>query len=212
MPKHLKLLKSENIEEMFLAEALGHAAAYDIFHPGKKKILLSRGAMVEPRTVSLLATHGIDRIFVFRKPRISILVVAENLIQPGLPCEAGKGYDFSVAALKASLETMKIRPVFVRRLKGKPKAVGRIISFALNQSDIVVLVFKEFEQGLREFREFLTGLSAQFVFPGSKDSPNPAPDKSNKTVFCLPYDSETIFESFDQLLQPSIWKFMGRKL
>lgn len=212
MSKHLKLLRSENIEEVFLAEALGHVSAYDTFYPKKDKIILKKGSMITPRTVSALAAYGIDRIFIFRKPQVSIIVIGGNLISPGFPQAPGKSYDFSIAALKAALEMMKIRPVLVRILGESPKKIGKMISFAVNQSDIVVLVVKEFERDVRTVQKFLDDMRAQFIFPGTETNLNPKKmqlDKNKKPVFCLPYDSELIFESFDKFVQPAIWKFMG---
>ncbi len=214
MSKHLKFLRSENIEEVFLSEALSHASAQDVVHPTDKTVLLKKGTLVGPRDVSSLAAQGIDRIFVFKKPRISILVMAEGLIPPGFPKESGKGYDFSVAALNAALETMKIRPIFVRRLKGGLKRINQIAYFALNQSDIVVLVFREFERNLHELSSFLEKIGVRSDASGRPGLPaKPIVfQKGKKQVFCLPHDSETIFECFEDLLRPSIWKFMGRTI
>ncbi len=185
----MKRSLSKNIEEVFLSEALGHASACDVVLPADKKMLARKGSMIIPRTIARLAAEGIDRIFVYRKPRVSVIIVGDGLIAPGGALSPGRSYDFGSAALKAALDMMRIRPVFMRCLPGESKALDKVVSFALDQSDIVILVVKEVKQGIREVRKFLKG--------------------SKKQVFCLSYDSDQIFECFDKFIQPAIRAFMG---
>lgn len=204
---------AENTEEVFLAEALGHAAARDVTFAGK--IILSQGSLVDPRTIGSLAVLGIDRIFVYRKPRISIIIIGDGLMDPGTAPMPGKAYDFGSATLKAALEMMRIRPVFLRRLPDKPKTLGRVISFALNQSDMVLLMVKEARQGIQGIREFLGDVRIQFFSPGKDldlEGKKIVMDKNKKPVFCLPYNSDQVFEYFEKFVQPAIWMSMGLKI
>ncbi len=190
-PKYLKSKRSKNIKVVSLAEALGHASACDLVLSAAGKITLPKGSMIDPHTISRLAAQGIDRVPVYRKPRISIVVIGNGLISPGLPQALGKTYDFSCATLSAALETMRIRPVFMRRLMNEPKILKKVISFAFNQSDIIILVAKEIEQGLGWIRR-LKG-----------------PDADTPRVFFLSYDLDLILEDFYEFIQPAIQAFMG---
>lgn len=183
--------EAKHVKEAFLAEALGHAVAEDVIS-GDDHIILTKGTMIDARTVGYLASQGIDRVAIFRKPRISVIVIGRGLISPGVPLAPGMTYDFGTEALKAALDTMRIRPVFMRRLSDEPKMLHRVVSFALNHSDMIILVIKEVEQGILGIKKFLEDMN-----------------KEKKPMFCLSYDSELIFEYFEKLIRPSIQSFMG---
>ena len=202
---------SNNTEEVFLAEALGHACARSVKDPVSGKLLLPKGALIDPRAVARLAAQGIDRVMVYHKPRVSIIIIGEGLLSPGTASEPGRSYDFSGMALKAALETMKIRPVFLRRLSDEPKKIAQVVSFAVNQSDVVVLVAKELEKSVSGIRRFIKDLRAQFIVPEKGDSPSrrTAVQKGMKPIYVLPYDMDLIFEHFDNTIRPAILSFMG---
>ena len=204
-------MESKNIKEVFLAEALGHSNACDI-RLAENTIILPKGSMIDARMIGRLAAQGIDRIAVYRKPRISILVIGQGLISPGIPPASGKSYDFSIAELKALLETKRIRPVFVRQLKAEPKMLRRMIPFAVNQSDMIILVIKEIGQGLVRIRRLLEDLHVKIIFTEKKlgsAKMRIAAGKGKKTVFCLSYNSDHIFDSFYKFIHPTIQAFMG---
>jgi hypothetical protein len=100
----------------------------------------------------------------------------------------------------------------VRQVPGKPGALKEIIPFAINQSDMIILVIKEIEQSLTQITRLLKDMrdSAVFIKKGSGlKSLRTFINQGKKPIFCLPHDPDVIFKRFDNLIQPAIMAFMG---
>ncbi len=208
---HFNFEESEPIKEAFLLEALGHFSACDITAPANRKIVLPKGSLISPHTIGYLASMGIDRIPIYHKPRVSIIVISQGLLSPGDPAKPGKTYDSGTPMLRAALEDMRIRPVFIRRLMNEPKLLRRLIPFALNQSDLVILMFHEMKPEIQWIREILKNHKIQLIVPTEEKRPYTLEKiGDNKLVFCLPYNAEYIFDYFYKYIRPMILLFMGR--
>jgi molybdopterin molybdotransferase len=203
-------MQSKHMKEVFIAESLGHVSARDVRPDSSKKIILSKGSMIGPRQISALAARGINKVAVYDKPRISVIVIGEGLISPGTTPSPGKVYDFSSAALKAALELMRIRPVLIRCVPNKWSILRTVIPFAISHSDIIILVTKEVGQSLDWVYSFVGGIHSRLILVRQKTEVKRVdPDESKKPVFCLPCDNELIFENFEKFVQPAILAFMG---
>ena len=53
-------------------------------------VLFGRGACLGPAEVGLLAAVGVQRVAVFRRPRVAILATGSELVGPGLPLAPGQ--------------------------------------------------------------------------------------------------------------------------
>jgi molybdopterin molybdotransferase len=205
--RYLASEKPKNTRDAFLLEAVGHACASDVKSLSEDKVLLSKGTFITPHIVADLAEEGIDRLLIYEKPKISLLVIGDELIPPGVPQKIGKVYDASNPALRAALDSMRIRPVFTRRLIQEPKLLKRLIPFALNQSDIVILVIRKTQESLTFIKDFLKPINAQVIY--AEEGSGLIPNSNKKIVFCLPNDPHLVLEHFYKCVQPAIHLFMG---
>src|SRR5690606_9846917 len=62
-------------------------------------IILKNGDKLTPSTCGMLASFGIDKISVFKKPTIDILVTGNELINPRDPLKDGKIYESNSYAI-----------------------------------------------------------------------------------------------------------------
>ncbi len=202
---------SDRVHEVFLAESLGHVNAQDVKFKKYGRPVLPRGAMIGPQSIAHLASLGIDRLHVYDMPRVSILVIGDGLLSLGSAEASGQTYDFSSVALKSALETMKIRPVFMRKINPEPKKMARLTSFAVHQSDVIIFVIKEFEKNLAGIKKFLEAFKTNVVVLGEKNrkSSGTYNQKSEKFVYILPYDMDHIFKYFETHVRPGILQWMG---
>ncbi|TET25601.1 MAG: molybdopterin molybdotransferase MoeA [Dehalococcoidia bacterium] len=77
-------------------------------------LVLSKGTVIRPAEVGVLASLGCGQVKVIRRPLVAILATGDELVEIGQPLPSGKIYDsntYSVAAL-------------VRRYGGIPKILG----------------------------------------------------------------------------------------
>ncbi len=104
----------------------------------KGDIILFKGDCLTPAAISFLAGTGIDKVKVFSKPIISIIITGKELIKPGLPLTEGKVYESNSFGLTAALNQLGISPVSVEMTDDNEEEIITAITSQL-QSDIIIL-------------------------------------------------------------------------
>src|SRR5690606_23529814 len=69
------------------------------------ELVLPRGTVVQPAQVGVLASLGLDRVTVHRRPVVAILSTGDELLRPGQPLAPGKIYDSNAFSLAAQVQT-----------------------------------------------------------------------------------------------------------
>jgi len=65
------------------------------------EIVLTRGTVLGAAQVGVLASLGLDRARVIRRPRVAILSTGDEILSPGEPRTAGKIYDSNLTSIAA---------------------------------------------------------------------------------------------------------------
>jgi molybdopterin molybdotransferase len=110
-------------------------AGFDIRRSGesitKGSLVLEKGTVINPADVGVLASLGLSKVAVIRRPEVAILVTGEELVNAHQPLPPGKIYDsnsYSVAAM-------------VKHYGGVPRRLG----VALDNADSL---YARLQQGL----------------------------------------------------------------
>ena len=69
----------------------------------KDEVILTKGTILRPTEIGVLASMGKSEVKVIRKPHVSILATGDELLQPGRPIEPGKIFDSNSFSLAASV-------------------------------------------------------------------------------------------------------------
>lgn len=123
------------IEKALPAGAFISFAGTDI---GRGETVLRCGQLLTSRDIGLLAAVGLDKITVYRKPRVAIISTGDELIQPGQPMRKGGVYDSNQAIVAAAVEELGCEAI---RLGAVPDVLQQqqdILQQAL-QADAVIL-------------------------------------------------------------------------
>jgi len=91
------------IEKALPAGAFITFAGTDI---GRGETVLRSGQLLTSRDIGLLAAVGLDRVSVYRKPRVAIISTGDELVQPGQPMVKGGVYDSNQAIVAAAVEEL----------------------------------------------------------------------------------------------------------
>ncbi|MSP11666.1 MAG: molybdopterin molybdenumtransferase MoeA [Chloroflexi bacterium] len=94
--------------------------------------VLSKGIMIRPQEIGVLASLGVERVSVIRRPRVAIIATGDELVELGEPLSPGKirnSNEFANAAL-------------VKRYGGEPICLGIA-------RDTVIDLQRKIEKGLR---------------------------------------------------------------
>ncbi|MEM4627365.1 MAG: molybdopterin biosynthesis protein [Ignisphaera sp.] len=102
------------------------------------ELILSKGTKITFVEIGVMATLGIDRVKVFKKPRILVISTGNELIEPGKELALGKLYDTNGYVVSSFLKELGIDAVFYGIIEDDEEALYRVISSKLNDYDIIV--------------------------------------------------------------------------
>lgn len=103
-------------------------------------LLLDRGERLGPAAIGLLASHGIDRIPVTRRPKVALLTMGDEVVAPGRRLAPGKIRDANGPALAAALRRAGAAQVRHRHAQDDPAQLHRLLGAAIRSADVVVTV------------------------------------------------------------------------
>jgi putative molybdopterin biosynthesis protein len=103
------------------------------------EIVVRRGEILTSRETSVLAAVGVDRLQVWRRPRVAILSTGDELVEPGAPIRPGQIYDSNAQTLAHAVRELGAEPL---RLGIAPDDASRLrdaLRHALQSADVVLL-------------------------------------------------------------------------
>jgi len=102
------------------------------------ELVLRKGETVTPREIGVLAALGVEKIKVFRKPRVAILSTGNELLPPGAPLAYGKVYDINASAIAASVAECGGEPVNLGIVPDNPAMMEEKLREALSNNEVVL--------------------------------------------------------------------------
>ncbi len=102
-------------------------------------LVLRRCAKITSREVALLAAIGVDKVKVFRRPRVAIISTGNELRSPGERLELGKIYDVNSYALAAALLELGADPHVIGIVRDDIDELKDAISRSVREFDLVLV-------------------------------------------------------------------------
>ncbi len=112
-----------------------HTVGQDVA-PGM--VVLERGTVLGAPEVGLLATLGITRVAVFRRPRVAVLSTGDELVEPGAPRPPGAVRDANRYALLAAAREAGCATIALGIVRDDEAAQRAAILQGLEQADVLV--------------------------------------------------------------------------
>jgi molybdopterin molybdotransferase len=180
--------------------------------------IIEAGTELLPAHLGLLAACGQREVWVYRQPRVYVIVTGDELCPPGRPLKKGMIYDANSFLIRALVEKSGARLVALRRIKDRLETLERYLKEALRKAEIIltsggvsvgdydlVKVAAENSGGERIFWQVAQKPAKPLAFYKIKKN------KSTVYLFGLPGNPGAVFISFLEYVQPFIRKMMGRK-
>ncbi len=101
-------------------------------------LVLPRGTILGEREIGLLAGLGIDRVKVYKKPRIAVFSTGREIVEPGKPLEPGKVYDVNGYMITTMLRSIGADAEYMGLLPDDYKTIRNAVEEALRSHDMVV--------------------------------------------------------------------------
>ena len=204
------------VHDGFLILQAPVSADRNVRHPGeeikKGEPALSKLSVINPGTIGFLSGLGLERISVFKKPRVSVIATGSELTRPGASLKPGMIYDSNTAMLLSALQDLRIQPILIRQVKDDPKLIRKIFSYALKDSDLVILTGGVSVGEHDPVKAVLGEAGVETLFWGVSQKPGKPIyfGKKNKTVvFGLPGNPAAVFTCFYEYIYPAIRLMSG---
>ena len=122
--------------------AAGHRAGQNVRAAGEDlqsgSLALARGTRLLPAELGLLASMGMARVPVIRKPKVAFFSTGDELRSCGEPLRSGDVYDSNRYTLHAMLERLNVEIEDLGVIRDQPQAVHEALVEAASRADLVL--------------------------------------------------------------------------
>jgi molybdopterin molybdotransferase len=175
------------------------------------ELAISKGTILRPAEVSLLAAISKVSVSVYPKARVAILSTGNELVALGEPLTPGKIVDSNSLGLASSVKSVGAEPVLIGIASDDLNDLRNKLELCLKCD--LVLTSAGVSIGDKDFvREALQALGAESVFwkvnikPGR---PTAFAEAQGKPVFSLPGNPVSSLLTFEMFVKPALLKMMG---
>ena len=124
--------------EITRAVVAGENVSYAGTDIAKGETVLRAGQLLSAREIGVLAAIGLDRVDVFRRPRVAIISTGDEIVAPGAALKPGAVYDSNAAIVGATVEELGGEPVHLGIVADDDVALAATLRRGL-ECDVVVL-------------------------------------------------------------------------
>lgn len=173
----------------------------------KGQLAIVKGSRLNPLSIGLLAGLGIDKVSVYPKPRVGIIITGNELQKPGTALSYGQVYDSNSYSLRAALHQQDIEVLRLLQSNDDVDKLSTQLNDILENSDLVLLVggvsVGDYDFTLPAFEK--CGVTP--IFHKIKQKPGKPllfGKKGNVIVFGLPGNPASVMTCFYEYLLPAI--------
>ncbi len=106
----------------------------------KDSLTLTKGTLLTPATIGVLASMGLSAVTVINQPSIHIIVTGNELQAIGKPLSSGQVYESNSHMLVAALHKLGIKKISVEKATDSLDNITAAIQNSISQSDLTLLV------------------------------------------------------------------------
>ncbi len=176
----------------------------------KNETAVKAGTVLNPGSIGFLASIGITRISVFKKPKVGIIVTGDELITPGRPLRDGSIYESNAVMLREVLSREGVGDVHVIHVEDHYSNIRSAFKQMLKKCDVVL-----FTGGISVGEYDFTGKvvedeGVRCVFYKVKQKPGKPlyfGKKDSKYIFGLPGNPASVLTCYYEYVLPAIRLF-----
>lgn len=106
----------------------------------KDSLTLTKGTLLTPATIGVLASMGLSEITVINQPSLHIIVTGNELQAIGKPLTSGQVYESNSPMLVAALQQLGIKKISVEKVTDSLDNITTALQNSIAQSDVTLLV------------------------------------------------------------------------
>ncbi len=173
----------------------------------KGRIALRKGHSLTPAALAYLALLGVDKVQVYARPGVSIIITGNELTKPGRKRKGGGVYECNSFALTAALERMHIVPRLVTYCRDHPDEIIGAVKKSLKHTDILIITGGVSVGDYDFVAESLEKCSVLKRFHGVRQKPGKPlyfGTKGDKLIFALPGNPAAVLTCFYTFIAKAI--------
>ncbi len=214
VPQEDVVIAGETIElgESIAAGASVSSRASDI---AAGDVVLAAGRRIGGPELGVLATLGIVRVAVYRKPRIALLSTGDELVDPGCDLAIGEIRDSNRYALAGALLALGATPVHLPRAHDTHAAIAAALRAALATCDAVITTggssVGERDYVPRVVEDLAPGATIVHGLRVKPGKPTLLAAIDGKAVIGLPGNPTSSLVIFEAVLRPIVAALLGER-
>jgi molybdopterin molybdotransferase len=182
---------------------------YDI---KKGSQVLTKNIIITPKIIGLLSGLGIQKVSVYKKPKIGIFSTGNEIISPWDTLSYGKTYDVNSYYISSKLENLRCNTFMLGIAKDSKEEKLSKLREAKN-CDMIILSAGA-SKGERDFVEEAIMNFGELIIHGisiKPGKPTLVGHRENNLIFGLPGHPTSSFTLFNILVLPFVYKMLGRE-
>ncbi|HAR35439.1 MAG TPA: molybdopterin molybdenumtransferase MoeA [Acidobacteria bacterium] len=104
----------------------------------KGALIIEKGVVLKPPHLGILAACGFNKVLVYSRPRVVVLITGNELCRPGERLKPGKIYDSNSTILQALIKTSGAELLGLKWVRDELKSLVAALKSAASQADIVI--------------------------------------------------------------------------
>jgi molybdopterin molybdotransferase len=106
----------------------------------KDSLTLTKGTLLNPATIGVLASMGLSEVTVINQPSLHIIVTGNELQAIGKPLTSGQVYESNSPMLVAALQQLGIKKISVEKVSDSLDNITTALQNSIAQSNVTLLV------------------------------------------------------------------------
>ncbi len=177
------------------------------------EVVLRRGEILQPQDAGVLASLGIERVKVYRKPRVAVLTTGNELVELGKPLEGAKIYNSNNPMLCNALSEYGFKAVSIGIAKDSREELRMKIEEALRYDAVVITGGTSV--GPKDLVPEIVEEFGRVVFHGvamKPGMPTAGGVVDNKPIFMLPGSPAAALLGFYTFVIPALFRLMNVRI
>ena len=174
-------------------------------------IAITKGTYLNPAAIGFLNGLGIQKVNVYRKPKIAVIVTGNELTKPGEKLLPGRIYESNSATLTSALKYAGFESSVVT-VKDDYNSTKETIGNAIDNNDLVIITGGISVGDYDYVGKALSELNVEEVFYKVKQKPGKPlfyGKKGDKCVFGLPGNPAAVLTCYYMYVLPAIKSLIG---
>jgi molybdopterin molybdotransferase len=202
-------------EEVQIYQGVGHHSNYcfagEDYEAGA--CLLKKGSVLGPAEIGILASLGMEKVFVCRRPKAAVISTGDEIVAPGADLAPGKIYDSNLYTLVSQLESYGAKVCHRQWASDQADVVAEEIRDIAENVDLIITTGGVSVGKKDIMHDVIRILGAEPLFwrvaikPGM---PTLTARYQGKLLICLSGNPYGAFANAELLVKPIVLKISGR--